>query len=565
MAGDTGILYSSPFKTYYYVGIQAYWGDVPLGATSVSVGFKIYFKSVNAAVTDSTNATYGNAQGNTWSAPSQSISFGSSGGVKEMSSRTWTIPISQTANTTVYMSAAFTGIEAMGGGECNTGTKSFVIGPSGVPYKHPTAAAGTYDFTPGSSKFTFSLSGGTSFSLTDVTALIYNDRRETTTPVSTYTQTYTTDNTTNKTYNFSLSDAIATQILEYWDASAHDTTRVGLRIKTHIATGDSIQTVYITPPSITASYSAASFSASRGDASGNDYTINQWYEAKINQISTCPFAQNNTYPNKILDLIFYNSNGDPISNSLIDATGNPLDATAVYDSSLDRLTVTKIDPAALATDTLYDVSAIFSNSYTTTTLVANILPTANNFIALKPGASVANHRIGIGTSAPAAMLDVNGHFRASNMVGMIAPFATPAAPEGWLLCNGAAVSRTTYYALYYALGGADSPFGQGNGSTTFNLPDLRGRIPLGLDNMGGTSANRVTATTADAIGGTGGHEALASHTHNVYNQNTTQYNVLAGSGFGLITSGGLTASSAAGTGNAGNLQPYLTINYCIKW
>ena len=62
--------------------------------------------------------------------------------------------------------------------------------------------------------------------------------------------------------------------------------------------------------------------------------------------------------------------------------------------------------------------------------------------------------------------------------GMIAPYAGKTAPEGWLLCDGSAVSRTTYADLYAAIG---TTYGAGNGSTTFALPDLRGRVPAGAN------------------------------------------------------------------------------------
>jgi microcystin-dependent protein len=66
-----------------------------------------------------------------------------------------------------------------------------------------------------------------------------------------------------------------------------------------------------------------------------------------------------------------------------------------------------------------------------------------------------------------------------------------AVPSGWLACDGSAVNRATYGALYAALGGATSPWGQGDGATTFNLPDLRGRAPFGA----GAAAGDATATT----------------------------------------------------------------------
>lgn len=62
--------------------------------------------------------------------------------------------------------------------------------------------------------------------------------------------------------------------------------------------------------------------------------------------------------------------------------------------------------------------------------------------------------------------------------GIVLPFAGATAPTGWLLCNGQAVNRTTYAALFSALGTAH---GTGDGSTTFNVPDLRGEFIRGLD------------------------------------------------------------------------------------
>lgn len=84
-------------------------------------------------------------------------------------------------------------------------------------------------------------------------------------------------------------------------------------------------------------------------------------------------------------------------------------------------------------------------------------------------------------------------------VGVVLPFAGSAAPSGWLLCAGQEVSRTTYAALFTALGTA---YGVGNGSTTFNLPDLRGRIPGGKDDMGGSAASRLNVTLTGTRGNT---------------------------------------------------------------
>ena len=83
-------------------------------------------------------------------------------------------------------------------------------------------------------------------------------------------------------------------------------------------------------------------------------------------------------------------------------------------------------------------------------------------------------------------------------VGAQMPYGGTTAPSGWLLCYGQAISRTTYSALFALLGTA---YGTGDGSTTFNLPDKRGRVSIGLDNMGGSAAGRIT-TAICGINGT---------------------------------------------------------------
>jgi microcystin-dependent protein len=103
--------------------------------------------------------------------------------------------------------------------------------------------------------------------------------------------------------------------------------------------------------------------------------------------------------------------------------------------------------------------------------------------------------------------------------GMIQLTATPAAPPGWLLCNGLAVSRATYAALYAALGGPSSAWGQGDGSTTFNVPDLRGRVPVGVGTAQGVPSGPVTNRALGVPDGveqiTLGVGQLPSHGHSM--------------------------------------------------
>jgi len=93
--------------------------------------------------------------------------------------------------------------------------------------------------------------------------------------------------------------------------------------------------------------------------------------------------------------------------------------------------------------------------------------------------------------------------------GMIAPFGMSGAPTGWLICNGSAVSRTTYSALFSAIG---TTWGSGNGSTTFNVPDFRGRFLRGRAAGSGTDPDRNSRSGGDNIASTQGHQ-YKSHYH----------------------------------------------------
>jgi microcystin-dependent protein len=118
--------------------------------------------------------------------------------------------------------------------------------------------------------------------------------------------------------------------------------------------------------------------------------------------------------------------------------------------------------------------------------------------------------------------------------GLIAPFGGSSAPTGWLLCHGQAVSRSTYSALFAVF---STTYGAGNGSTTFNLPDLRGRVIAGVDNMGGTAANRLTSTTITG-GGDAPGEVGGAQTH-----------LLTGAESGTSAHGHTASSGSAGTHN----------------
>jgi len=101
------------------------------------------------------------------------------------------------------------------------------------------------------------------------------------------------------------------------------------------------------------------------------------------------------------------------------------------------------------------------------------------------------------------------------LVGGLTPWPGASAPSGYLLCNGSAVSRITYSALFAVLG---STYGNGDGSTTFNIPDYRGEFLRGVDaGIGndpdaGTRTHRGDGSTGDVVGSKQAEETL-SHTH----------------------------------------------------
>lgn len=145
--------------------------------------------------------------------------------------------------------------------------------------------------------------------------------------------------------------------------------------------------------------------------------------------------------------------------------------------------------------------------------------------------------------------------------------ALPAAPTGWLLCDGSAISRITYAELFAAI---STTYGAGNGTSTFNIPDLRARVPIGVDGEAGRLASE------DALGKSGGASThtlstaeIPAHSHaaSLTTLPTTGGSsaIAASSGGGLPpTERAVGVSNAGGGGAHNNMQPYQVVNWMIK-
>jgi microcystin-dependent protein len=137
-------------------------------------------------------------------------------------------------------------------------------------------------------------------------------------------------------------------------------------------------------------------------------------------------------------------------------------------------------------------------------------------------------------------------------------FAGSASPSGWLTCDGAAVNRTTYAALFAVIG---TTYGAGNGTTTFNLPDMRGRAPIGV----GTGSGLTARALADEVGAethTLSVAEMPSHTHTQFSTGPKNNSFDSGTFVGNDLSG--PTGSTGGDAAHNNMQPSLAVNFIIK-
>jgi microcystin-dependent protein len=226
--------------------------------------------------------------------------------------------------------------------------------------------------------------------------------------------------------------------------------------------------------------------------------------------------------------------------------------------------------------------------------------------------------VGIGTSTPSVPLDVSGAANVSGLltaggnsypttqgingnalttngsgvaswnsvppVGVVSAFAGSTAPLGYLLCDGSAVSRTTYASLFNVIG---TTYGTGNGSSTFNVPDLRSRTIVGVG-QGASLTNRTLASRGGIESKTLSISEIPSHGHTIndpghrHNITTTNddFNQSGGNPPGFAADGagsrtwtnnitssttGITINNTGGSSAFEIMNPFLALNYIIKF
>jgi microcystin-dependent protein len=205
-------------------------------------------------------------------------------------------------------------------------------------------------------------------------------------------------------------------------------------------------------------------------------------------------------------------------------------------------------------------------------------PLAVHGDATTGGIAIGNLATGEATATPTAnklvLFDANGNLPGSIAsaasatyaengcpIGTIIAHAANTPPTRWLECNGSAVSRTTYSALFTVIG---TTFGTGDGTTTFNLPDLRGEFIRGWDNSRGIDSSRTFASFQN-------HQ-FQDHRHSyakaIPNIVSGTTNIASGSSGGITTESLATGNTLySNTGNYGTeTRPRnIALMYCIKY
>ena len=358
-----------------------------------------------------------------------------------------------------------------------------------------------------------------------------------------------------------LTSASASYVLDIADASASDGRNAFIEFVGTLASA-----ISIVVPDVEKGYwvknSATGASLTFRTSGGTGFTLpsNEWVFAitdGASAVNTTPTSLSG-YARLSASQVFTGAN---TFTSSVNITGPvSVSASAAFTLPVDIRAALSVTGAATFT------SAVAINAPLSVTGAAVFTSTVNISKSLVVAATVESTLGGV--KFPDGTLQSTAATSASGIpAGSVFDYAGTAAPSGYLLCFGQAVSRSTYSDLFTAIG---TTFGSGDGSTTFNLPDLRGRVAAGKDDMGGSAANRITSggsgitgTTLGAAGGTQTHTLttaeMPAHTHTSgFGSGSTVFSGSCG-GAGSTTTG-----STGGGGAHQNTQPTLILNKIIK-
>lgn len=272
------------------------------------------------------------------------------------------------------------------------------------------------------------------------------------------------------------------------------------------------------------------------------------------------------------------SNGDTFEGYIYNNTTGTWDYN---ETTPDSLTLSKIrltSTTDVTTTSTEHALQIGPDNGLNLRIDGNEVSALNNGVGSALNLNVDGGTVTVGAFAETT-LSVNGNLSVAGTdyshspAGVINMWAASTSPTGWLICNGAAVSRTTYAKLFSTIG---TTYGSGDGSTTFNVPNLEGRIPVGV-NTGDTDFN--------VLGETGGSKTH-THTPGTFSaaigataSNTARIGYQAGNtvaGGPTNSTYGISGTSQANqafnhytpvhgvTAAGSSVQPYIALYYIIK-
>lgn len=291
------------------------------------------------------------------------------------------------------------------------------------------------------------------------------------------------------------------------------------------------------------------------------------------------------YTTSRTSIIYRTVQGGPLSHDHVDANFEILRDTINGLIDDDATNKTSADSAQLAlqasiqqnyTDLSSEIDSLNTSLSSDIATLDSTLTTTINTLSGDLNTQITSLTNSTNASIETLTGDISTGLTQLIPAGTVVTFAGSSAPSGWLLCRGQSVSASTYSALYSAIGNI-----YGGNSTSFNLPDLRGRVAAGADNMGGTAAGMLSGYTVGTKGGSQSvtltEAQIPSHDHQWFGENDDADSSGGGGGYGgkrsnvgvrnpsNVPFGKVTYVTPTGGGQSHpNVQPTLALNYIIK-